>query len=226
VTFESNGDRQEGQLSTVLLLGSRDTGESWHREKEVKLSLPPAFYQQVQERWLPLVREFKLAPGTYQARFYVRDERGQHIGTVRHEFEVPSLDDLRVSTPILTDVVQQGGDGTAPRPIPLARRHFPAGTTLYYVFQVFGAQAGPDGVPRVQSGFRVESVDGTVMGSQPPTVLQPGPGGELSRMHPLSLKGLAPGDYLILLEVSDEVAGRTIEIVDPFRVEPSPAGAS
>jgi VWFA-related protein len=221
VAFEKNGDRYEGQLSTVLLVSSRDSGESWHREKQVDVSLPPAFYQQIQARWLPLVRDFKFAPGTYQARFYVRDERGQRVGTVRHEFEVPPPGGLRVSTPILTDVLQQG-EGAAPRPIPLARRHFPAGSTLYYVFEVFGAQAGTHG-PRVVTGYRVESVGGDVIGTQAPVPLPPGPGGALSQMYALNTTGMAPGDYLIVLEIDDQVAGRTLEVLDPFQVE---AGAA
>jgi hypothetical protein len=224
VEFERSGERYEGALSTALLVSSRDSGESWHREKQVELSLPPAFYQQIQERWLPLVREFTFAPGTYQARFYVRDDRGNRVGTVRHEFEVPAPEAFRVSTPVLTDVLQQGA-GTAPRPIPLARRHFPAGSTLYYVFEVFGAQAGSDG-PRVVTGYRVESVGGDVIGTQAPVPLPPGPDGELSQMYALNTTGLAPGDYVIVLEVNDQVAGRTLEVLDPFQVEVGPATAA
>jgi VWFA-related protein len=217
VAFEKARDRYQSRLSTVLLVSSRDSGESWHREKQVDLSLPPAFYQQIQDRWLPLVRDFKFAPGTYQARFYVRDEGGQRVGTVRHEFEVPAPGAFRVSTPILTDVLQQG-EGAAPRPIPLARRHFPAGSTLYYVFEVFGAQTGADG-PRVMTGYRVESIGGDVIGTQAPVPLPPGPGGSLSQMYALNTTGLAPGDYLIVLEINDQVAGRTLEVLDPFQVE-------
>jgi VWFA-related protein len=224
VSFEQTGERYEGELSTVLLVSSRDTGESWHREKQVELSLPPAFYEQIQDRWLPLIRDFKFGPGTYQARFFVRDDRGQRVGTVRHEFEVPSPDAFRVSTPILTDVLQQG-QGTAPRPIPLARRHFPAGSTLYYVFEVLGAQAGASG-PQVATGYRVETVGGQVVGTQAPVPLPPGPGGELSQMYALNTTGMDPGDYLIVLEINDQVAGRTLQVFDPFRIEVAPGAVA
>ena len=218
LAFEVAGERHKGVLSTALLVSSRDSGETWHRERQVDLSLPPAFYQQIQERWLPLVRDFQLAPGTYQARLFVRDERGHRVGTVRHEFEVPPLDTLRVSTPILTDVVQPGEQGSGPRPIPLSRRDFPAAGTLYYVFQVFGARPGADGAPRVLTGYRVEALDGTVIGTQPQVELPPGPGGELSQMYSLNVKGMTPGDYLIVLQVNDQVAGRTLEVFDQFQI--------
>ncbi len=225
VAFESMGERHEGVLSTALLVSSRDTGETWHRERQVDLSLPPALYQQVQQRWLPLVRDFKFAPGTYQARLFVRDDKGHRVGTVRHEFEVPPLDTLRVSTPILTDVVQPGEPGAGPRPVPLSHRRFPAASTLYYVFQVFGAQPGPDGASRVLTGYRVEALDGTVIGAQAQAELPSGPNGELSQMYSFNVKGMAPGDYLIVLEVNDQVAGQTLEVFDQFQIDMA-AGAS
>jgi VWFA-related protein len=224
IDFEHTGERYEGKLMTVLLVSSRDTGESWHREKEVELSLPPPFYQQVQERWMPLLRDLELKPGTYQALFYVRDDRGQRVGTVRHEFEVPAPQSLHVSTPILTDVLQQG-QGTAPRPIPLARRSFPIGSTLYYIFQVFGAETGSQG-PQVATGYHVESIGGDVIGTQARVPLSPGPGGELSQMYALNTQGMAPGDYIIVLQVDDQVSGQTLEVFDPFTVVGSAAAVA
>jgi len=35
----------------------------------------------------------------------------------------------------------------------------------------------------------------------------------------LSLQGAAPGDYEVVLTIRDEVAGRAIEVTDPFTVE-------
>lgn len=185
----------------------------------MELSLPEPLYQQIRQRWLPLMRDFKFKPGTYQARLLVRDRQGGRVGTVRHEFEVPAPGEFRVSTPILTDVVQPAGEGAGPRPIPLARRDFPAGSTLYLGFEVYGAQAGPGGSPQVMTGYRVESLDGTVIGSQPRAELAAGPGGALSQMYSLNLTGLAPGDYVLVLEVNDQVAGRTLEVPELFGVE-------
>ncbi len=217
--FETNGDRHEDVLSTFLLVSSRDSGETWHKERDVELSLPEPLYQQIRNRWLPLMRDFEFAPGTYQARLFVRDRRGRRVGTVRHEFEVPPPGEFRVSTPILTDVLQPATEGGGPRPIPLARRDFPAGSTLYLGFEVFGAQAGPGGAPQVLTGYRVESLAGEVIGRQAPAEMPAGPGGALSQMYSLNLTGLAPGDYLLILEVNDQVAGRTLEVPEIFGVQ-------
>jgi VWFA-related protein len=219
-----NGERYEGTLSTFLLVSSRDTGETWHRERDLELSLPTPLYQQIQERWLPLLRDFRFAPGTYQARLLVRDGPTGRVGTVRHEFEVPAPDSFRVSTPILTDVVQPGEEGAGPRPIPLARQRFQPGGTLYYAFEVFGAQPGISGAPEVQTGYRVESLDGQVIGSQPTAVLPPGPGGTLSQMYALNVTGMTPGHYLIVLQVRDQITGRTLERADSFEIGDPDAG--
>jgi outer membrane lipopolysaccharide assembly protein LptE/RlpB len=42
-------------------------------------------------------------------------------------------------------------------------------------------------------------------------------------MYALNTTGMAPGDYLIVLEVNYQVAGRTLEVLDPFQVEVGPA---
>jgi len=229
LAFEQKDGRFADVLGTYFLVSSRDTGERFHKERDLELSLPPELRQQIDQTWLPQLRDFSLAPGTYQARLLVRDRQSQRVGTVYHEFEVPGADELRVSTPILTDVVQPGDQGAPPRPIPLARGAFAPGRTVYYVFEVFGAQSGPGQAPRVAAGYRVESIDGTVIATQPEGALSPGPNGELSQMYALSLAGIPEGDYVIVLQVRDEVAGKTLEVIDPFTVEagagPRPAGS-
>ncbi len=37
-------------------------------------------------------------------------------------------------------------------------------------------------------------------------------------MFSFSLEGIAPGDYEVVLLVTDEVAGKSLEVVDPFSV--------
>jgi VWFA-related protein len=218
LAFERRGDRVNDVLGTYFLVSSRDTGERFHKEKDVELSLPPELKKQIDQTGLPQVRDFSLAPGVYQARLLVRDRQGGKLGTVYHEFEVPEPNELRVSTPILTDVAQPAAEGGAPRPIPLARDHFAPGRTVYYAFEVYGAQPGPGQAPKVVTGYRVEAMDGTVVATQPPTPVEAGPDGRLSQMYALNLSGVQEGDYVIVLEVKDEVAGKTLQVLDPFTV--------
>jgi len=217
--FERRGERFNDILESYVVVSARDTGENVHREKTIELSLPPEAKAQLETSWLPLVREFDLAPGVYQARLLLRDRQSGRMGTVRHEFTVPPLQEFRTSTPILTDTLQPGAGGSnAPRPLPVARRRFAPGRTLYYVFEVFGAQPGTGGAPRVTAGFEIRRADGTSLAQQPAGPVAPGPGGDLSQVFPFSLKGVPAGDYEVVLHVQDEVAGKTLEVRDPFTV--------
>jgi len=218
--WRREGDRFTGILESYVVVSARETGENVHREKMIELNLPPAVKQELQATGLPIVREFDLAPGVYQARLLLRDRESGRIGTVRHEFTVPPLDGLRTSTPILTDVVQPppAGSTLPPRPLPVARRTFAAGKTLYYVFEVYGAQPGAGGAPRVSAGFEIRRGDGSLLAQQPAAPVAPGPGGELAQVFPFSLLGVTPGDYEVVLKVQDDVAGRTVEVRDPFTV--------
>jgi hypothetical protein len=227
--FRRQGARFSDILESYVVVSSRDTGENFHREKTIELSLPPEAKAQLESSWLPVVREFDLGPGVYQARLLLRDRQNGRMGTVRHEFTVPPLEGFRTSTPILTDTVQPppAGSSAPPRPLPVARRRFDAGRTLYYVFEVFGAQRGDGGAPRVTAGFEIRRADGSSLAQQPAVAVAPGPGGELGQAFPFSLRGVPPGDYEVVLHVQDEVAGKTLEVDDPFTVAAAhPAGGA
>jgi hypothetical protein len=107
--------------------------------------------------------------------------------------------------------------------VPLARRAFPSGSNLLYLFEVHGAaRDGAAGLPRVASRCEVRRGDGTTLVRSEMTAIQPGPRGQLSRQVPLSLVGAMAGDYEIVLTVEDHVAGRALEVRDPFTVVAPP----
>jgi VWFA-related protein len=229
--FERHGDRFNGVIESYVLVSARATGENVHREKLIEMSLPAEVKQQLERTWLPIIREFELSPGVYQARLLVRDRQDGRIGTVRHEFTVPPLEGLRTSTPILTDTLQAppSGSQVPGRPVPVARRRFAVGRTLYYLFEVYGARRdGGAGPPRVSAGYEIRSGGGTLLAKQPTAPLAPGPRGDLAQVFVFSLQGVAPGEYEVVLRVQDEVAGKTLELRDPFTVAAagSAAGAA
>ena len=110
------------------------------------------------------MRDFELKSGDYQAKIVVRDTRSGRVGTVIHEFEVPPLGELRVSTPVLSDT-------RAPSPaaegVPggilavVARREFASGTDVFCQFEVYGAKKDEKtGMPRVTQGYVVNRPTG------------------------------------------------------------------
>ena len=125
---------------------------------------------------LPIRREFSLAPGRYFATILLRDRANGMVGSVRHEFDVPWPDGLRITTPVVTDTLQSAAPGQAGRPVPIARRTFRAGARLFCAFDVIGA--GIDsaaGGPRVTLAYSLRRVaDGAEVLAGPPGQLRPG----------------------------------------------------
>jgi VWFA-related protein len=214
----------DATLDSYLVVSARDGGLSVPVEKEVQLDLPASARGRFRETWLPLYREVELPPGVYQARLLLKDRKTGRAGTIRHEFQVPSGESFRTSTPILTDSLQGDPKQGTTRPVPLARRAFPTGVNLVYVFEVYGAQHEPS-APRVTSACEVRRADGSPLVKGASSLIPPGPQGQLGRQVPISLEGAPPGEYEIVLTLEDEGSQKRLQVVDPFTVLPA-SGAS
>lgn len=222
--------RAGGKLTDVLdlrmLTTELGTNTTERYERKVEMSFPDTTTFGP-DSWHPLAQEFHLKPGRYQARVAIRDANSGRIGSVTHDFEVPPLTGLRFTTPILTDAIEAPSFGSQapPKPVLIARRTFPAGATLYYQFSVLGAGTDATGSTRVLGSHQLIGPGGAVVKQ-----LAPGPiaakGGTPSRFAGLGLAGLPPGDYELVLKVTDEIGGQTIERREPLAIVPAAAPAS
>jgi VWFA-related protein len=228
--FEEKEARFLDTLEFLLVVAHRETGEFFRYDQQVQMKLLPATRERFGKSWFPVVRDFELAPGGYQAKIVVRDKNSGRIGTVVHEFEVPDISGFRVSTPILSDALQPSPEGekAVPRPVLSLRRAFPAGSTMYAEFDVYGAAKDKaSGMPKVTAGYIIRRLDGPVQSVMSPTPIQPTSIGKLSRLVGTRLVAAEPGDYEFVLTVRDEIAGKTLELREPFTVTPaapSPTG--
>jgi VWFA-related protein len=223
VDFTEENGRFSATLDSYVVVAARDNSLSIPQEKEIALSLPPDVRAQLARSWLPVFRSFELGPGTYQARLLVRDRKSGRMGTVRREFEVPPAGHFRLSTPILTDSLQGDPKAGAPRPVPLARRTFAPGGNLLYLFEVYDADTAVGTPQHVAARYEVRRADGSVLVRTEPSIVNPDPRGQMSREVPISLEGVPPGDYEIILNVKDMVSGQAVEVRDPFTVSAPPS---
>jgi hypothetical protein len=212
---------QDGRLRDVLdvllVVAPRERGHHYRDDQKVELALLPETRERLQRTGYSHVREFELPAGGYQAKAVVRERNGRRLGTVSHEFEVSSLERLRISTPILTDTLQPPDAHGALAPVLVARRTFRTGAALYCQFDVYGAAKDKGtGRPRVRAGYELRRADGTVERRGEPTAIEPTSLGFLSRMLAMGLAGVTAGDYELVLTVRDEVAGRVEEAREPF----------
>jgi VWFA-related protein len=224
--FEEKDGRFLDTLEFLLVVAHRETGEFFRYDQKVEMKLLPETRKKTRTVWLPIVRDFELAAGGYQAKMVVRDKRSGRIGTVLHEFEVPGLGQFRTSTPVLSDTLAPSPEGgsPAPRPQMLARRDFPQGVMLYCQFDVFGAEKDvKSGMPRVSAGYVIRAKGGSDAFRVAPSVITPTSLGKLSRIVGTELKDAAPGDYEFVLSVKDEIGGKSLEIIEPFTVVPPAA---
>ncbi len=164
-----------------------------------------------------LARQWHLPAGVWQVRLLVEDTTTGRIGTVLHTFEVPDPKAFRVSTPILTAELEDP-DGKRKPKVALGRT-FRTGTTLYCQYSVYGAN--PDGkhdwAPHALGAWTLRRGDEIVRES-PPTLIQPGGDGRLTRTLGISLQGAPPGEYTLILSVKDDKSGETLARAEPFTV--------
>jgi hypothetical protein len=172
-----------------------------------------------------MTREFELAPGSYQAKLVVRERNGGRLGSVAHEFTVPSAGPLRLSTPILTDTFEERTGQARPELVLRAQRAFRRDGTLACHFEVYGAKRGEsDGQARVSAGHSIVRADGTVVREAPLSAIAASTG-SMTRLLAFPLAGLEPGDYRLVLRVKDELAGQSLEVAEPFSVVAADAAA-
>jgi VWFA-related protein len=166
-----------------------------------------------------LARQWHLTPGVWQARLLVEDTTTGRFGTVLHTFEVPDPKVFRMSTPILTAELEDP-DGKRKPKVALGRT-FRTGTTLYCQYNAYGASVDGkhDWVPHALGSWTLRRGD-EVVREAPPTLIQPGGDGRLTRTLGISLQGAPPGEYSVTLTVKDEKTGETLTRTEPFTVAP------
>jgi VWFA-related protein len=218
LAFERLEGRLADELQTLLVLVHRESGEVHRQDQAVELSFRPEALEALQKSGYMIARTLQLAPGGYHAKLVVRDGNGTRIGTVAHSFEVPELEGFRISTPLLTDTVQ-GARGERPRPVLQLRRRFSPEATLYCEYEVYQAARDRDtGMPRVVAGYEIRRTDGAVLSRVEPTLIRPSSLGEASRLIVAPLWRIPPGQYELVLQLRDEIAGRDLEVREPFEV--------
>lgn len=226
--FQEQDGRFMDTLEFLLVVAHRETGEFFRYDQKVEMKLQAGTRDRLFKTWFPVVRDFELAPGGYQAKIVVRDKNAGRIGTVVHEFEVPDLTQFRVSTPLLSDALQTDSDQKpTARPTMVVRRTFPPGSTLFASFEVYGAaKEKASAMPQVSAGYVVRRPSGEAILEQPSSRINPTSLGKLSRMFGQPLPPEATGELELVLTVKDEITGKTVQVREPFTVAADPVAAA
>lgn len=218
--FKEEEGRLTNALEFLLIVAHRETGEYFRYDQKIDFKMLPETRARIDKSWFPIVREFELAPGGYQAKIVVRDQNSREIGSLIHEFEVPKLDGLRTSSIVLSDTLQPQPEGrqATPRPVVLARRELAAGM-IFAQYDVYGAAKDPQtNMPKVRAGYEIRRADGTRVAKYEASAILSTSLGRLSRLVGTPLENADPGDYEFVLDLVDDVSGKTLQVVEPFTI--------
>jgi VWFA-related protein len=221
LAFREEGDRSKAELAFLMEAQHRETGEVYYDDQKIEMALLPQTKRALARTGYLFTRELTLPPGGYQVKVVVRDLGSGRIGSVVHDFEVPSATAFHVTSPILADSLEERSADAArpPRPVLQVRRSFAPGSRLYVQYSVLGAARDPASrMPRVSGGYEIRHADGTLLKAGAPTPITPTSLGALIRLHGIALAGARPGDYEVVLRVRDEIGGRTAEVREPFEI--------
>jgi hypothetical protein len=209
LTFSGVGAARAAQLDVTVLGASRDGAPlepvGTHVTLGAEAEAEGGFYL--------LAREVRLPPGPALVRAVVRDTASGHSGLVTERLVVPSAGRPYISTPLLSDRELPPGSA-GPRPV-AAHRTFAARGQLFCTYEVF-APGGTQPALHVAGAFRVEDASGQEVASAPPTPIAATADGRVVRMVALSLEGLAPGRYRLVVEAEDAASGLHLETGEDF----------
>ena len=218
LAYKEDADRSTDALAFLIEAQHRESGEYYRYDQKIELSLLPETRRKLEQTGYSVAREFTLPPGAYQAKVVVRDLNSGKVGSVVHEFEVPKVGSLRVSTPVLSDTLEQDPSGNR-RPVLQVRRSFATDSVLYCQFSVYGARKEDRSLmPRVRAGYEIRRADGVVFKRTDPTPINPTSVGAILRLNGIGLRGAQPGEYELVLTVKDDLANESVEVREPFEI--------
>ena len=192
----------------------RDTGRAYESNERVEVRMGSG----ARPGWRAVAREFMLPVGVANARVVVHDPVSGAVGAVTQRLEVPPPASFRVSTPILTNTIDQ--TGKRPQAALAVHRTFRADGQLFCQFEVLGAARGPQG-PRVVSGMELRVAGGTAIRRSELTPIAADPDGRVVRLMGMGLADLQQGRYDLVLLIRDETNGTQIERSESFTVVPA-----
>lgn len=205
---------KSAKLDFSVNVTHRDTGRAFESNERVEVKQDAS----APAGWRAIAREFMLPVGVASARVVVHDPVTGALGAVTQRIEVPPAAVFRVSTPILTDTIDQSGK--RPQAAVAVHRVFRSQGQLFCQFEVLGAARGAQG-PRVAAGLELRAEDGSVVRKGELTPIAADPDGRVVRLIGLGLAGMKEGRYDLVLAVRDEVSGQQIERSETFALAPS-----
>jgi VWFA-related protein len=193
----------------------RDGGPGERLSKRVKPSAAEG------RDWLTVLQDLAVSPGVHRLTVAARDAASGRFGSVSVRLDVPPTRAFRVSTPVVSPA---GPAGAAPatRAAGAADREFTPADHVQVAFAVYGARSDPgSGGPRLSVSYAVVPAGDGTSPARFTRVASDATGAFQPRVE-FGAAELAPGPFLFVGRVVDEVAGRQVTFTEPFTVASAP----
>ena len=202
--------------------------------REETVTIAPDHIRTVNQEFLLYQLIFYAPPGEYRLELAVRDHASNTVRMSEESLTVPDLgavtgpSGLKLSSVVLSDAIVKLDPPPPPgekqpfrfggfEAYPNFRRVFRTSGAVNVYLEAYNLALGTDGKNSVKLTYQVRAGDKAYR-DVPATYLYPSDKPQRSIMSAIPLKGFEPGDYTLVISVSDEVAGETATAEASFGV--------
>jgi hypothetical protein len=230
--FTDEKDGTKKAVFDVLAYSFGDNGQVVDSlGKSYTLNAKPDTYQRMMKNGFVYHFVFPVKKaGAYQYRVAIRDEQGGNIGSASQFIEVPNLKKKRVTLSSIVletltadewrkELSDQGGERSSDAMTDTAVRRISAGSVLRYGFEIYNAKLDPARLPKLTTKVRIFREGKIILdGNQKPFELL-----NQTDLQHLKVSGaiaigldLRPGDYILQIIVTDQLADKKKQIATQF----------
>jgi hypothetical protein len=230
-TFLEKPDQVESRIDVFGRILGPDGAVIDEFDREETLTLPRDRIEGLSREFLLYQLIFYSPPGEYQLELAVRDNASNTVRTAAETLRVPdfSQPSLFLSSVVLADQIVKldsppsTGKKEAFRfgefeAVPNFTRTFSSKGALNVYFEAYNLALDDEGKNSLKLSYRFER-DGTRYREVPATYLYPTDQRQRSIMSAIPLKDFLPGDYALVIMLTDQVTSETKTAQESFRVK-------
>jgi GWxTD domain-containing protein len=220
-TFLEKPDRYESRIDFFGRLLGPDGQEVHQFNRQELLNIPPDRIQALKDEFVLYQLIFYAPPGEYQLLLAVRDNASNTVRTSEETIRVPNLaQSLTLSSVVLADAIMKLEEPTPAaeklpfrfgdfEAVPNFQRVFSPSGTLNIYLEAYNLALSNEGKNSVRLSY-VFQRDGRRYREAPATYLYPTDQRQRVIMSSIPLTDFTPGDYTLLVSVTDDVVAQTV----------------
>jgi GWxTD domain-containing protein len=230
-TFLEKPDQVESRIDVFGRILDADGGVIDEFDRQETLAVPRDQIERLSKEFLLYQLIFQSPPGEYQLELALRDNASNTVRTAAETLRVPdfSRPSLFLSSVVLADQIVkldppppagkkepfQFGEFEA---VPNFTRTFSSRGALNVYFEAYNLAVDEQGKNSLKLSYRFER-DAARYREVPAAYLYPTDQRQRSIMSAIPLKDFTPGEYAVVITLTDEVAGESATIRESFLVK-------